>query len=653
MIALPGTWNGRVVASVVGLVVLSLVIIVIVQTTEEESPAPPSHRNRYVTSWVPISDDPDFDEAMKTAFDDRFEATAFSPAPPRKLIIKPRSDTFWPGREDSGMGDAFAEMVRSQSQAYRKAIPLSLGETVIQWALIAAVAIALINCLAKAGNVIETKYRDRNHEYADLATPLTLDVASDRETTVAAPLVSSEIRDFAARKRSMERFFREMAREKPIQFSPEELSVFTHNYATRLGSGAYGEVYKGELPNRVPVAVKVLKGRSSDKRVEEQFMAEVSTIGRTNHINLVKLYGYCFDATVRALVYEYVENGSLDRLLLDKNRALEWRKLQEIAIGTAKGLAYLHEGCQPRIIHYDIKPENVLLDSNLCPKVADFGLAKLCSGDQTHVTMTGFRGTPGYAAPEMWNPFPVTHKCDVYSFGMLLFEIVGRRRNMDESWPESQEWLPRWVWETHEKGELREEITILGIEEEDKEKAERVLKIALWCVQKPPENRPSMSSVVHMLEGGAEVISPPNPFQHLMSHGVDWSASGEVTESTEMTETTEAAGSSGFETARGGTNVDTGSVTVCAFVTETGEGAAESECAIITKTGEGAVESERAIVNRGTTDTSETGEGVTLTQSACATQKGVQSDTETGEIEESHSSISTRVIKNFEIEIEN
>ena len=118
------------------------------------------------------------------------------------------------------------------------------------------------------------------------------------------------------------------------------------------------------------------------------------------------------------------------RLFLE-NSMLESEKLREIAVGTAKAIAYLHEECQQRIIHYDIKPGNILLDSKFTPKVADIGLAKLCNRDNTHITLTGGRGTPGYAAPELWMPLPITHKCDVYSYGMLLFEIVGRRRNLN------------------------------------------------------------------------------------------------------------------------------------------------------------------------------------------------------------------------------
>ncbi|KAF6147537.1 hypothetical protein GIB67_040945 [Kingdonia uniflora] len=139
-------------------------------------------------------------------------------------------------------------------------------------------------------------------------------------------------------------------------------------------------------------------------------MAEVITIGRTYHKNLVELCGFCFDANLKALEYEFMKNGSLESRLFDKNISIEWEKLQEIMIAAAKGLEYLHHSCEDMIIYYDIKPGNILLDSNFSSKVVDFGLAKLCDRERTHVTMSGGRGTPGYAAPELWIPFPITYK---------------------------------------------------------------------------------------------------------------------------------------------------------------------------------------------------------------------------------------------------
>ncbi|XVF29389.1 hypothetical protein REPUB_Repub15cG0116800 [Reevesia pubescens] len=316
---------------------------------------------------------------------------------------------------------------------------------------------------------------------------------------------------------TVERFIEHMLKEKPARFSSQLLEIFTSNYSTKLGEGGYGAVYKGHFPDGQTLAVKVLNNYGIDKRIEEQFMAEVNTIGRTYHRNLVRLYGFCFEAKTKALVYEYMENGSLDNLLFESKKhenEIEWDKLYEIAIGAARGLEYLHHFSHRRIIHYDIKPANVLLDSNFCPKIADFGLAKLYNRDTTNITMSRVGGTPGYAAPEVWMPFPLSYKCDVYSFGIMLFEIVGRRRNFDVSLGECQEWFPKQVREKFDKGELE---NVLGNCEKDWEKAKTMVKVALWCVQYLPEARPSMRDVVKILEGGAEAGTPPNPFHHLIS----------------------------------------------------------------------------------------------------------------------------------------
>ncbi|KAK9099834.1 hypothetical protein Scep_023264 [Stephania cephalantha] len=352
-----------------------------------------------------------------------------------------------------------------------------------------------------------------------LANDLASQINNNR--AIAAPQQEPVVKFWQIDAVTMEQFLLDIAREKPVRFTAQQLCGFTNNYSTRLGSGGFGIVYKGQFPNGMQIAVKVLS-RSSGKAVEEQFMAEVGTIGRTHHINLVRLYGFSFDHIMSALVYEYMDNGSLDKFLFSETSSIEWEKLEEIAIGTAKGLAYLHHDCQKRIIHYDIKPGNVLLDANFSPKVADFGLATLGNRDSTHVSVTGYRGTPGYSAPEfLFKNHPITHKCDVYSFGMLLFEIVRKKRNTDVSPSSSLKWFPKQVWEGFDKGSVGEMIKDqCGIEDKDREKAERMLMVALWCAQDSPEDRPSMNNVVKMLEGGVQIPPPPKTFQYLYSPGV-------------------------------------------------------------------------------------------------------------------------------------
>ncbi|KAE8768334.1 G-type lectin S-receptor-like serine/threonine-protein kinase SD2-5 [Hordeum vulgare] len=206
------------------------------------------------------------------------------------------------------------------------------------------------------------------------------------------------------------------------------VSGFTNSYSARLGAGCFGAGYKGVLPNGLTVVVKRLLSGHDDKTSQEQFMAEVGTIGRTHRINLVKLFGFCYDADTR----------------------------RAIIVGVARGLWYLHEGCQHKIVHYDIKPDNVLLDGALTPKVSDFGLARLLNRADTHKTVSGMRDTPWYAAPEMWMQAGASDKCDVYSFGILVFEILGWRRNFDEAAPESRHWFPKLAWTKYESGELME-----------------------------------------------------------------------------------------------------------------------------------------------------------------------------------------------------
>uniref|UniRef100_A0A0E0KW52 Protein kinase domain-containing protein n=1 Tax=Oryza punctata TaxID=4537 RepID=A0A0E0KW52_ORYPU len=397
--------------------------------------------------------------------------------------------------------------------------------------------IAAILVLKFIMRCVEAKHAERARRQEEAVSPPASGTYSS-VATGAAP--RHRHHDVRVEMGSVDRFLDDILREKPARFTPENLREFTGGYAERLGAGGFGVVYRGRFPNGVQVAVKVLH-RTLDRRAEEQFMAEVATAGRTYHINLVRLYGFCFDATTKALVYEYLENGSLDRVLFDRGgggaaAALVFDTLHGIVVGTARGVRYLHEECQHRIIHYDIKPGNVLLTSDYAPKVADFGLAKLCNRDNTHLTMTGARGTPGYAAPELWLPLPLTHKCDVYSFGMLVFEILGRRRNLDTQRPtESQEWYPKWAWQRFDQGRFDEVMAASGIRSKDGEKAERMCKVALWCIQYQPGARPSMSSVVRMLEGEEQIARPVNPFAYMASlHAISTSSSGGVSTATSV-----------------------------------------------------------------------------------------------------------------------
>ncbi|XP_016649682.1 PREDICTED: rust resistance kinase Lr10-like, partial [Prunus mume] len=312
----------------------------------------------------------------------------------------------------------------------------------------------------------------------------------------------------------IERFLEDYIAQKPSRYSYADIKRITNQFKEKLGQGAYGIVFKGKLSSELLVAVKILN--NSNENNGEDFTNEMGTMGRVHHVNVVRLVGFCADGFIRALVYEFLPNGSLQNFLSsadNKNSFLGWDKLQDIALGIAKGIEYLHQGCDHRILHFDIKPHNILLDQNFTPKVSDFGLAKLCSRDQSAISMTTVRGTMGYIAPEVFsrNFGNVSYKSDVYSFGTLLLEMVGGRKNfkvMEDS--TSQVYFPEWIYNLLEQGDdLRIHIEDQG----DAKIAEKLAIVGLWCVQWHPIDRPPMKNVVQMLEReGDNLAIPPNPF---------------------------------------------------------------------------------------------------------------------------------------------
>ncbi|XP_059445466.1 rust resistance kinase Lr10-like [Corylus avellana] len=301
---------------------------------------------------------------------------------------------------------------------------------------------------------------------------------------------------------------------KPTRFSYSDIKRITNQFVEKLGEGAYGTVFKGKLSNEVHVAVKMIMNTSKENG--EEFINEVGTMGRIHHVNVVRLVGFCADGFRRALVYEFLPNYSLEKFISSvdtKNRFLGWDKLQDIAIGIAKGIDYLHQGCDQQILHFDIKPHNVLLDENFNPKISDFGLAKLCSKDQSAVSMTTARGTMGYIAPEVFsrNFGNVSYKSDIYSFGILLLEVVGGRKNVDITAEKTSQvvYFPEWIYNFLEQ---KEDLRVFIEDDGDAEIAKKLAIIGLWCIQWHPADRPSMKVVIQMLEGGHELTMPPNPF---------------------------------------------------------------------------------------------------------------------------------------------
>ncbi|KAJ9679795.1 hypothetical protein PVL29_021645 [Vitis rotundifolia] len=311
----------------------------------------------------------------------------------------------------------------------------------------------------------------------------------------------------------VKKFLEDYEALKPSRYSYADIKRITSQFKDKLGEGGYGTVYKGKLSDEVFVAVKIL---NSSQGNGEEFINEVATMGTIHHVNIVRLVGFCADRFKRALIYEYLPNESLEKFIFSrvvKNYSLSWKKLQEIAIGIAKGIEYLHQGCDQRILHFDIKPHNILLDHNFNPKISDFGLAKLCSKEQSAVSMTVARGTMGYIAPEVLsrNFGNVSYKSDVYSFGMLLLEMVGGRKNMDVSVKStSQVYFPEWIYNHLDIGE---ELHIRIEEEGDVEIAKKLAIVGLSCIQWCPVDRPSMKTVVQTLEGEGDMLTmPPNPF---------------------------------------------------------------------------------------------------------------------------------------------
>ena len=239
-----------------------------------------------------------------------------------------------------------------------------------------------------------------------------------------------------------------------------------------------------------------------------EFETEISAIGRTNHKNLVQLLGFCNEGEHRLLVYEFMSNGSLASFLFGNLRP-DWCTKTQIILGTARGLLYLHEECSNQIIHCNIKPQNILLDDFLTARISDFGLAKLLKTDQTQ-TMTGIRGTKGYVAPEWFKTVPVTARVDVYSFGIVLLELIFCRKNFEaEVEDENQMILVDWAYDSYLEGKL--DLLVEKDQEalDNMDKLEKFVEIAIWCIQEDPFRRPTMKKVIQMLEEAIEVPPPP------------------------------------------------------------------------------------------------------------------------------------------------
>ncbi|XP_051120103.1 rust resistance kinase Lr10-like [Andrographis paniculata] len=312
---------------------------------------------------------------------------------------------------------------------------------------------------------------------------------------------------------NVEKFLQDQHDFAPIKYSYSDVKKMTSNFNEKLGEGGYGTVYKGKLRSGLYVAVKML-----DQTIAgvEEFINEVGTIGRIHHVNVVHLVGFCIERSKYALVYEFLPNGSLDRYIFNEQSlgvlALTLDKMFEIALGVARGIGYLHHGCDMQILHFDIKPHNILLDENFNPKISDFGLARLHPTNESFINLTGARGTMGYMAPEMFykNMGGISYKADIYSFGMMLMEMAGKRKITNHLVEETtQIYFPMWIYDQLCAGK---DIEMKDASEEEKRMVKKIMIVAMWCIQMRPSDRLPINKVIEMLESESEPRMPSRPF---------------------------------------------------------------------------------------------------------------------------------------------
>jgi hypothetical protein len=302
-------------------------------------------------------------------------------------------------------------------------------------------------------------------------------------------------------------FFRKVA-GLPCKFSFQALVAATDNFQCVVGRGSSGTVFRGILDDGTEVAVKRIGAGARAEHADKEFKAEVSVIAGAQHVNLARLIGFCLGSP-RFLVYEYMEHGSLDRWIFPstdegrERRCMPWARRYQVAIDVAKALAYLHHDCRAKVLHLDVKPENILLDDGFRGILSDFGLAKLAEKEQSRV-LTTVRGTVGYLAPEWLLDAGITEKSDVYSYGMVLLEMVAGRRCLRTEEDGRWSYLPKIAAEMAREGRVMEmvdgRLVTGGGDEVEEAAVRRAVHVALWCAQEkaaarptPVEKRPSIS----------------------------------------------------------------------------------------------------------------------------------------------------------------
>ncbi|KAL9241921.1 hypothetical protein vseg_015976 [Gypsophila vaccaria] len=316
---------------------------------------------------------------------------------------------------------------------------------------------------------------------------------------------------FLSHKGAKEVDLQKFAAQEQKQFTYDTLSKATDKFhpSRKLGEGGFGAVFKGKLVDGREVAVKKLSQHS--RQGQREFVNEAKLLARVQHRNVVNLLGYCAHGDNKLLVYEYVLNESLDKLLFkaDKRHLLDWRKRYDTISGIAKGLLYLHEDSHSCIIHRDIKASNVLLDDKWIPKIADFGMARLFPEDQTHVN-TRVAGTNGYMAPEYVMHGHLSVKADVFSFGVLMLELISGQRNSTYNPSLDSQNLLDWAYKLFKKGKSLEVLDPTIASTAVVEQVALCVQIALLCTQSDPSLRPPMRRVVVLLTKKPTSLEEPS-----------------------------------------------------------------------------------------------------------------------------------------------
>ncbi|KAL3522078.1 hypothetical protein ACH5RR_014912 [Cinchona calisaya] len=304
----------------------------------------------------------------------------------------------------------------------------------------------------------------------------------------------------------------EISMVESLQYNFNAIQAATNNFAlgNKIGEGGFGPVYQGTLPNGQVVAVKRLS-RSSAQGIEE-FKNEIVLVARLQHRNLVRLLGFCLEGEEKLLIYEFVQNKSLDNFLFDpeKRKLLDWSRRYKIIGGIARGLLYLHEDSRLKIVHRDLKAGNVLLDQNMNPKIADFGMARIFGIDQSEGNTSRIAGTFGYMAPEYALHGLFSVKSDVFSFGVLLFEIISGKKNSNFYQTNGADDLPSYAWRQWRAGTPLSLLDPSIGDSYARNEVIRSIHIGLLCVQDDVEERPTMASVVLMLNSYSVTLPTPN-----------------------------------------------------------------------------------------------------------------------------------------------